>query len=166
MFEWFAGGLLAMGVIGILLIILLSVSWLIAYVLISIGLYSAAKNRGIENSFLAWIPFARYYLLGKMLNNELVITVKIRMPYLQFILPALSIFSAFGGVFGSFFSLCFFVVVAIAYISLFRQYKEPHAIAYGLMASIPVVEAVGSVFVYMLGEKPAPPADADTTAFP
>ena len=166
MSDLLTGGLLTFGIFGIMLGIILSAAWLIAYVLTSIGLFTIAKKRGLANYGLAWVPIVRYYLLGTILNNELAITPKVRVPYFQFILPvscAMSLVSRFPG---PLFSLLFVALHILAYIALFRQYREPHAVAYGLLAGIPFIEVIGSVFVYLLGEKPSPANDADSTAFP
>jgi hypothetical protein len=166
MFEWTAGSLLAIGVIGIVILVIISLAWLLAYVLISAGLFVIAKKRGVAHYGLAWVPFFRYYLLGTLLRNELAITPKIRIPYFQFILPASSVLSMVGGGFGSLFSIIFIILIFLAYSSLFRQYREPNAIVYGILACIPVIEVIGGVFIYTLAEKPAPAADADATVFP
>lgn len=39
------------------------------FVLKGIGLYTIAKREGIKNPFLAFIPFASYYLLGKIVGS-------------------------------------------------------------------------------------------------
>ena len=42
-------------------------SWipsLIAYILLAVGLYTIAKRRGINNPWLAWIPFGQTWVLG------------------------------------------------------------------------------------------------------
>lgn len=55
------------------------------YVIGAFGLYHLAENLRIENSWLAWVPVANLYLLGKMIGS-----VKIadrRIGYLELILP-------------------------------------------------------------------------------
>ncbi len=42
---------------------------LIAYCLKSFGMYKMAKNRNFDNAYLAWFPFARYYLFGKISDD-------------------------------------------------------------------------------------------------
>ncbi len=166
MIDILTGGLLAFGIFGILLTIIASASWLIAYGLTSIGLYKIANKKGIANAILAWIPIVRYYLLGAILGNELLVTSKGRLPYFQFILPITCFLGLFSGFPGPLFSIAFIILLCLAYISLFRQYREANAIAYGLLAGIPFIAVIGSVFVYLLGDKPAPAPDADSTAFP
>lgn len=59
---------------------------LIGYVLYGVGLYGMAKNAGIGNEWLAFVPFARKYLQGK-LGGPIVIGGKtIKMPGLWMLL--------------------------------------------------------------------------------
>lgn len=46
--------------------------WLIMFVLQGIGLYTMAKRRGMKKKFLAFIPFANIYYIGK-LSGECVV---------------------------------------------------------------------------------------------
>lgn len=39
------------------------------YIFNAIGLYTLSKRRGYDKPWLAWIPFARAYLLGKIADN-------------------------------------------------------------------------------------------------
>jgi hypothetical protein len=165
MFDWTIGILLA-SIFGAILIGIGSLAWIVAYILTSIGLHGAARRRGLANPWLAWIPVARVYLLGLMLNNELAVTPQLRIPYFQFILPACNLMVIFGNVLSPLFSFVFVILLIMAYIALFRQYKEPNAIPYGLLTGIPVIAVIGSVFVYQLAEKPAPDPAADATVFP
>ncbi len=50
--------------VGIMLAIMLAL-----YVLMGIGLMTMAKKREMKNSYLAFIPFARYYLMGKLIGK-------------------------------------------------------------------------------------------------
>ena len=58
------------------------------------------------------------------------------------------------------------LVSFLAFIGLFRQYQEPNAIVYGLLAGLPIVEIIGCFLVYQLGQKPTPDPAVDATAFP
>lgn len=49
-------------IIGIAVIVLVIVGW----VLKSLGLASLAERQGIQNSGLAWVPFADLYILGSL----------------------------------------------------------------------------------------------------
>lgn len=53
-------------------IIMLMIAGIALYILRSAGLYKMAKNRGMDNAWAAWIPYARVYIQG-----EIAGTVKI-----------------------------------------------------------------------------------------
>lgn len=41
------------------------------YVLGSLGLYTLARNAELESPWMAWVPFARRYLLGELTGNKM-----------------------------------------------------------------------------------------------
>jgi len=168
MYDWIYGNMLAGSVIFVILGIIFIIAVIIAYILISIGLYAIAQKRSIQYPWMAWIPIARAYLIGLLLKNELAVTAKLRIPYFQFILPACNILAwlGSGSFLGTIFSIISFILLILAFISLFRQYQEPNAIAYGLLAGIPVIEIIGCFMIYQLGQKQAPDPAADQTVFP
>jgi hypothetical protein len=57
-----------------------------AYVLMSLGLYRMAKNRGNENAWLAWIPIGNAYIMGYL--SEASPYVKKKFPKMHVIYPA------------------------------------------------------------------------------
>ena len=56
-------GPMIIGIVLIMLLVVLAVS-AVFYIFQSLGLYTIAKRRGIENPWLAWIPVANYWILG------------------------------------------------------------------------------------------------------
>ena len=57
-------------VIGMILVYLLIIGFAIAnYVMTSIGLQSIASRRQIKNPWMAWLPFARNYLVGSIADE-------------------------------------------------------------------------------------------------
>lgn len=44
---------------------------IIFYVLFAIGLMRIAKQENIENAWLAWVPIAQSYVLGKLVSHKL-----------------------------------------------------------------------------------------------
>lgn len=42
---------------------------ILVYCIKGFGLYKMAKNRSFDNAYLAWIPFARFYLFGKISDD-------------------------------------------------------------------------------------------------
>lgn len=60
----------AFGVVFLLIMLFIAVICLliavISYVIWSLGTYRLAKQLNVENAFLAWIPYAQYFTLGKV----------------------------------------------------------------------------------------------------
>ncbi len=53
----------------VIIIVIASAASLTTYILNSIGLMTIAKNRGIKNPWMAWIPFASSYLFGMVSDD-------------------------------------------------------------------------------------------------
>jgi len=58
--------MIALGAIAVLFLVVIG---LVFYVLKSMGLYTLAINRGIENPWLAWIPVADLYIMGLLVGE-------------------------------------------------------------------------------------------------
>lgn len=56
------------GVIAIVALIALLVI-VVGYVLQSVGLYTIARNRGIRNPWLAWLPIGNYWIAGSIADQ-------------------------------------------------------------------------------------------------
>lgn len=65
------GDSLAMAAAAVAALVLLVVLAIAAttYVLRAIGLYTMAKNRGVENAWLAWVPVGNNWLLGQIADD-------------------------------------------------------------------------------------------------
>jgi hypothetical protein len=57
------------------------------------------------------------------------------------------------------------VLAALCFMSLFRQYREPHALAYGLLAGLPFVEMIGCFLLWQLSARRDLDTPADPTVF-
>ena len=73
-FEHFFEGLdeeFVLAVLGIVGMITMVVSLvvIVGYIFQSIGLYSIAKNRGIQNPWLAWLPIGNYWIAGSIADQ-------------------------------------------------------------------------------------------------
>ena len=57
-----------LGIVGFALIVV-GLVLLIGYIFQSIALYSMAKNRGIQNPWLAWLPIGNYWIAGSLADQ-------------------------------------------------------------------------------------------------
>jgi hypothetical protein len=170
MLDWILliiGWLVNVSLIVLILMMFLFIAWIVAYILLSFGLYQAAQKRNLQFPWMAWLPFARYYLVGTMLRNELTITPRTRIPYFQYILPVASALPMLVyGPLAWLVTLAVYALVVLAYIALFRQYGEASPIVCGVLAGLPFLEIIGSFLVFRLGRKDAPASASDKTVFP
>lgn len=65
--------LAAMAGLGVFFLLVFIVLW----VLKSIGLAQMAKNKGIENEWLAWLPIADLYIMGALVEEISIFNIKI-----------------------------------------------------------------------------------------
>lgn len=62
------GGLIVLGILLSVAVIMLIIAAVI-YVFKSIGLYTIAKRRGINNPWLAWVPIGQEWILGSIADQ-------------------------------------------------------------------------------------------------
>lgn len=73
-YEWLFEGLdeeillMVLGILGIVALVISAVA-IVGYVLQSVGLYTIAKNRGIKNPWLAWLPIGNYWIAGSIADQ-------------------------------------------------------------------------------------------------
>ncbi len=87
-----------LGLIGSGILLALS-STLILYLIIawifrSIGLYHLAKNRGISHAWFSWVPFLSQYILGRLINDKVVLGDNIVTTHASFFLPFLGLLTS------------------------------------------------------------------------
>lgn len=140
--------------LGIFLIIPLLIAIAI-YVLMAIGLSTLAANAGIENPWLAWIPIANLYILGKLIPKLSISSYVI--PNHELVLPCATIVAIILGslpFIGMLISLANFVLLIFAVYNLFKRYTKDSALIYTIVGFVTCGIMV-SVFIYMIrNEKP------------
>ena len=55
------------------------------YIFLAFSLFKLAQKRGLDMPWLAWIPIAQFYLIGKMVKTLKISTFEI--PSLEIVLP-------------------------------------------------------------------------------
>lgn len=103
-------------------LVIIIIGGLILYIFDSIATYTMAKNKGISNPWLAWIPIANSYLMGKIIDEKVAFGSKV-IPYAHIFLP-LGPFVAGALSFIPFIGFLFPLAMAVYYYAaLYRQYK-------------------------------------------
>ncbi len=101
------------------------------YVLYALGLYKMGKNLGINGSWLAFIPVANLYVMGKIVDQ--VSIGGLSVPRLEFVLPVGFLAAIILGqtpVIGPLVSVAFFVFYYIILYSLYNKYRPDSAMPF------------------------------------
>lgn len=145
------GGLVAFifGLIGIVL-----------YLLFAFGLYKLADKEKIEYSWLAFIPIAQMYTLGKLIKEIKIFNFLV--PKHELVLPvALLVSMVFSRipVLGTLVSLAVAVLSVAAFYYLFKRYKGSSAVVMTILSV--VLFFMGPIFIFLMRD--ASPLDAGQT---
>ncbi len=126
----------AAGVIAILVII--GVAF---YVFFAFSLFKLAQKRGLDMPWLAWIPVAQFYLIGKMVKTLKISTFEI--PSLEIVLPVALLANVILGkipVIGFIINLAVIALTLLTFYNLYKQYVPEQAVLYTVLSilGIPV----------------------------
>jgi len=122
-----------------------------AYVLTALGLYSIAKNRGMENPWLAWIPIAQFYIIGAIVK-ELKFGTSFTIPKMELVLPlgclAVAILSWIP-VLGWLISIAYAVVAIYSLYIMYQKYVPQQAVLYTVLSCI----GLFAIFIFVIRQK-------------
>lgn len=120
------------------------------YILMSLGLYGMAMNKGLENPWLAWIPIGNLYILGKLIP-ELKISTYV-VPSHELVLPGVAVLNIVLGkipLIGTLIGLASLVLSVCAIYTLFKKYVGEKALMYTIVGFVTFGIMI-SVFIYTL----------------
>ncbi len=115
---------------------------LLAYIPFSLGLYRMAMKCGVENPWMAWVPFANLYVVGLIIRELKIQNYDIPQP--ELVLPvaaALNIVINRIPFIGPLYSLAVTVLMLLALYRLFTVFKKDSAMTFTLLSLIPPVGA-------------------------
>mgnify|MGYP001057351024 FL=1 len=122
---------------------------LASYVLTAFGLFTMAKNRNIENAWVAWVPVAQLYILGKLIKTLDIAGYEI--PQVELALPGIAVAgTVFSGVplIGTLASIASLVIGLFALHKLYTLYRPDQATLY-IILSI-VLPFMGPIFIFLM----------------
>ena len=125
-----------------------SIIGIVAYVLSALGLMKLAQNKGIENAWLAWIPIANFYLLGRIVETVNIGTWEI--PRLEIVLPvSFAVVMVLGRipVLGFLLFIAFAVLMGFVLYRLFSKYRPDQAVLYTVLS---IVLGLFWIFVFII----------------
>ncbi len=115
------------------------------YVLFALALKTMADNKGIEKSWLAWIPIAQFYLLGLIVGEVVLFDKKItNLEWILLAIPFVNIVPVIG-------QILFFIgalfMIFINY-TVFKRYKPGKEVMYTIISVI--LPFTGPIFYFLV----------------
>lgn len=149
-------GLLAiLAILGAFAFILFIIA-VVMYILLSLGLYNLAKNAGIENPWLAWIPIGNLYILGKLVRNVQLGSLEI--PSLEIILPIASVavpLLAGIPVIGWILDIAYVVLLIIVLYRLYNMYRPQQATLWIILSILFCFIGMPAILIFVMrNDKP------------
>ncbi len=124
-----------MFILLILMYLVFVVIGLAFYALFSYSVYTLATRRGIANSWLAWVPFAQFYILAQILGSLNILGFEIPMftavyPLAAVVSTALAQVKFLGSLLG----FAYFIMSLFAFNKLYRMYAPANATLYTILS--------------------------------
>lgn len=149
-----AGALGFLAFMGMFFLVFVVIA-IIGYILMALGLYTMAKNRGIENPWLAWIPIANLYILAKLIGSLSIGGWEV--PKLEMFLPLATVvvmLTSWIPAIGTLISIANAVLVLFALYKLYKMYRPEQATLWLILTIVGFVTVVlsflGPVFIFMM----------------
>lgn len=124
---------------------------LVMYILLSLGLYKLAQNAGIENPWLAWIPIANLYILGKLVKK--VNLGSFEIPSLEIVLPVASLATLILAnipFIGWIINLAYIVLLVLVLYRLFSIYRPEQATLWTILSVLLVGIGMPGILIFVM----------------
>ena len=116
-------------------------------ILLSLGLYKMAVDRGLEYPFVAWIPLGQFYIMAELVG-EITLSGN-EIPYLKFVLPGTLVFAWLIPHIGFIGTLAFLALIVPTVWKLAEMYQgNPMATVICFL----IVPVVGEYMIYALSK--------------
>lgn len=105
------------------------------YVIFAFSLYKMAVKQHLENSWIAFIPIAQNYIIGKLIKTLKIFNYEI--PRIEIVLPAAAlIVLVFNRIefLGSLLSLANYILMLFALNKIYKIYKPDNAVLYTILS--------------------------------
>lgn len=123
-----------LAILGVLIFIFAIVG-IVLYFIYSYSLYKMAVKQGLENPWIAFIPIAQSYILGKLIKDLKVFNFEI--PRIEIVLPVASIVVLLLNkvdILGTLLSLANFILMLFVLNKLYNMYKPVNATLYTILS--------------------------------
>ena len=109
---------------------------IVGYVINALGIYRLAKQQGVDYAWLAWIPYAQYYIFGKVTEQCDARRGSKHYPWGKILLLSCAGATLLGSVFGSLYVLlsmipiigsllsmfCYLLIIVLSYATMVLDY--------------------------------------------
>ena len=130
--------------------VIFSIIGIAAYILTALGLYKMAQKQGEPNAWLAWVPIAQLYIIGKIVKELKLGTLVI--PRMDMVLPlgalAVAILSWIP-VLGWLLAVAFYAMFIYTLYLLFKKYVPDQAVLYTVLSAL----GLFAVFIFIIRDK-------------
>lgn len=123
-----------LAVLGVLIFIF-AIIGIVLYLVYSYSLYKMAVKQGIENPWMAFIPIAQGYILGKLIKDLKVFNFEI--PQIEIVIPVAALIVVVLSqvdILGSVLSLANFILNLFVLNKLYSMYKPENATLYTVLS--------------------------------
>lgn len=123
-----------LAILGVLIFIFAIVG-IVLYFIYAYSLYKMAVKQGLENPWIAFIPIAQNYILGKLIKDLKVFNFEI--PRIEIVLPVASIVVLLLNqvdILGTLLSLANFILMLFVLNKLYNMYKPVNATLYTILS--------------------------------
>jgi hypothetical protein len=123
------------GILLVLFTLVMAVIGIAAYLVVSFSIYTMAKNRGLANPWLAFVPIANLYILAQLIRTLNIFGFEI--PMFTVVYPLAAVVVGLLGqvdVIGTILSLAYFILSIAALNKLYRMYAPDNATLYTVLS--------------------------------
>lgn len=145
-----------LAIFGAFLFIILLAA-LVLFILMSVGLHKMAKNKGLEYDWLAFVPIAQLYILGKLIRNLKIFNYDI--PSIEMVLPIGALISVILGKIPVLGFIIWLAMAVLFYSSLFRLFclfrskEQARTMLVVSLVSLLLGGFMAPVYVFLLGNE-------------
>lgn len=118
-----------------LIFFIFAMAGIVLYIIYAYSLYKMAVNQGLENPWIAWIPIAQNYTLGKLIKTLNIFDYKI--PRVEIVLPVATLIVLVLNripIISTLLSLANFILILFALNKLYKIYKPENATLYTVLS--------------------------------
>ncbi|MFB4161707.1 hypothetical protein ACE1TF_17675 [Geomicrobium sp. JSM 1781026] len=150
--ESFILGILAF--LGVFIVVIFIMA-IVLYLFLAFGLFKMGQREGIDYAWLAFIPYAQYYLLAVLVKDRLGSGMREALPW---ILIGLMAANFMFGFISSFIPFAFIITIPLglaltgftlfAFFHLFKKYSDSYVVMF--VFTILTLGALGSIFTFVI----------------